>query len=292
MTASPALMAIVNVNDDSFSDPRDGIDADERRRAVLDAVAAGATYVDLGAQSAATHLPVVPDDVQVARLVPLIRDVRAHTDVVISVDTYRPVVADACLAAGADLVNDYSGLHEPDMLDVLVDHPRSRYVLTHNEGAPKVRVTESDRYADTLAHVTTWLRARVERLVAAGIAAERVVLDPGIDLSKTPAQTVDVLRGAADLHAALPDHDLLYAISRKDVIGTITGLRPAARDPGTLAVVETLRDVPRMILRVHDVAGTASYLAVRDVLAGRQSLDASARLSRDVFIEPGAPPRP
>ncbi len=264
------LMGIVNVNPDSFSDPRAGeADVDERLAASRALVADGAAVVDLGAQSAATHLPVVDPADEVAGLVPLVSALVAD-DVTVSVDTYKPAVAQAVLAAGAHVLNDYSGLEHPEVVELVADHD-AWYVLTHNRGRPKQRLTEPARYDDVTADVVAFFTEQLPRLEALGLSPDRVLLDPGVDLSKTPRQTLDVLREVDRLAAAF-DQPQLWAISRKDVLGVATGRPPAERDPATLAVVDWFADRPRTLLRVHDVAGASDYLAMRALLTARADL--------------------
>lgn len=264
------IMAIVNVNTDSFSDPRAHASSRERSAAALAAVADGATVVDLGAQSAATHLPIVDPDDEVRALTPVTEELVA-AGVPVSIDTYKPAVARATLALGATIINDYSGLEHPELAEVVAEAD-GWYVLTHNRGKPKQRLTEPSRYADVTGDVIDFFAEGLRRLTALGMRTDRVILDPGVDLSKTPAQTMTVLREVDRITAAF-DNPQLWAVSRKDVLGVITGRAPADRDPATLALVGHLAGRPRTLLRVHDVRGTADFLAVTRVVNGAVDLD-------------------
>lgn len=277
------LMGIVNVNPDSFSDPRAGTaDVDERLAAALALVTDGAAVVDLGAQSAATHLPLVDPADEVAGLVPLVTALAAE-GVVVSVDTYKPEVAAAVLDAGATVLNDYSGVEHPEVVELVVDHD-AWYVLTHNRGRPKQRLTEPARYDDVTGDVVAFFTEQLARLETLGLPPDRVLLDPGVDLSKTPRQTLEVLREVDRLSAAF-DQPQLWAISRKDVLGVATGRAPAERDPATLAVVDWFADRPRTLLRVHDVAGAADHLTMRALLNGTADLDDQALLDPALYRE-------
>ncbi|MBY5163085.1 dihydropteroate synthase [Salsipaludibacter albus] len=280
------LMGIVNVNPDSFSDPRSDVDLQERLAVARRQVADGASVVDLGAQSAATHLPVVDPEAEVERLVPIVEALVAD-GVAVSVDTYKPAVAAAVLAAGADIVNDYSGVEHPEIVSLVADHPDARYVLTHNRGRPKQRLTEPALYDDVTGDVITFFESRLDDLDELGLPAERVVLDPGVDLSKTPSQTLAVMR-EVDRIASAFDLPQLWAISRKDVLGVATGRPPAQRDPATLAVLEWFADRPDTLLRVHDVAGAGDYLAMRSLLHGRADLASTTMLDPRLYRQ--APP--
>ncbi|HKJ55748.1 MAG TPA: dihydropteroate synthase [Nitriliruptoraceae bacterium] len=279
------LMGIINVNPDSFSDPRRDVDLEERVAVARRQVADGASVVDLGAQSAATHLPVVDADVEIAALVPIVEQL-AGDGIVVSVDTYKPAVAEAVLAAGACIINDYSGVEHDEVVDIVSRHD-AWYVLTHNRGKPKQRLTEARMYADVTGDVITFFERHLDRLDDAGLSPDRVVLDPGVDLSKTPQQTLEVLRDVDRISSAF-DLPQLWAISRKDVLGVATGREPARRDPATLAVLDHFLDRPATLLRVHDVAGAGDYVSVRSLLRGETQLGDHALLDPRLYRQ--APP--
>jgi len=280
--AEPALMGIVNATPDSFSDGGEHRTAEARVALALEQVAQGADVIDVGGQSGITGVPEVPVDEEVARVVPVVAGLHAAApDVVISVDTYRPAVVEAVLEAGAAIVNDVSGLRHPEVAGLVAD-AGAGLVIMHTRSRPKHKVLDDALYAEAggvTADVVGFLRRRLDAAVAAGVPAEAVILDPGPDFAKTPAQTVEVLRDL-DAVAAL-GRPLLLALSRKDVIGAVTGRPPRERLAGTLAAVgHALGHVDAgLILRVHDVAEVADYLAVAAVLAGRTALPVDARLA-------------
>lgn len=281
------LMGIVNVNSDSFSDPRDDVDLAERLTVARKMVADGASVIDLGAQSAATHLPVVDPDDEITALVPVVTSL-ADEGIVVSIDTYKPRVAAAALDAGAQIINDYSGVEHEELAGIVASHD-AWYVLTHNRGKPKQRLTDATLYADVTGDVITFFEHHLERLDELGLDPDRVILDPGVDLSKTPQQTLDVMR-EVDRISCTFDQPQLWAISRKDVLGVATGRQPAQRDPATLAVVEHFADRPRTLLRVHDVAGTGDYVSVRSLLRAETQLGEHALLDPDLYRQ--SPPGP
>lgn len=263
------LMAVVNVNPDSFSDPRDTTDPAERLAAAHAAMAAGADLVDLGAQSAALDAAVVPAGEQIAALVPLVEALHAD-GLPVSVDTYDPDVARAVLVAGADVCNDFSGRSDPDVVEATAE-AQAWYVLTHNPVGPRARQTDHEFYDDVVDDVLAFFTTEAERLVEAGIRPDRLVLDPGVDVGKTPRQTLELLRGRDRIRAAV-DHPLLWAISRKDVLGALTGRPPAERDAATLALLAAIADHPRTVARVHAVAAARDLLRVRAALRGQVNL--------------------
>jgi dihydropteroate synthase len=279
----PALMGIVNATPDSFSDSGEHRSTADRVALALSLAADGAAIVDIGGQSGITGVPEVPVEDELARVVPVVAAVHdAAPELLISVDTYRPAVVEAVLDAGAAIVNDVSGLLYPEVA-ALVAAAGAGLVVMHTRSRPKHKVLDDALYeaaGGVGADVVTFLRDRLETAVAAGVPIEATVLDPGPDFAKTPAQTVDVLRGL-DRVVGL-GRPLLLALSRKDFVGAITGRPPRQRLAGTLAAVGHAVDrfgPDGLILRVHDVDAVADYLAVADVLAGRGDVPPDARLA-------------
>lgn len=271
-----SLMGIVNASPESFS----GDGSSELRLQAdlaLRQVGAGALVVDVGGQSANTKTPALTVEDEVARVVPLVEAVRGASDVLISVDTYKPAVADACLAAGADIINDVSGLRDPELAGVVASWGAG-YVLMHTVGPPKSKVLDPDRYDDVVGAVLSFVDSKLSQLASAGVAPEQVIIDPGLDFGKTPRQSLELVNRAGVLHAAT-DRPLLFAISRKDFIGAIAMTGPLDRAPGTLAVAGALAAAaPSSLLRVHDVAGTIQYLAVRAAIQAPEVLEPGALL--------------
>lgn len=263
------LMAVVNVNADSFSDPRAGTDLDERLATARAAVRDGAGVVDLGAQSAALDAAVVPAEQQAAVLEPLVAALHAD-GVPVSVDTDDPEVARRVLAAGATVLNDFSGRADPEVVDAVAT-AGAWYVLTHNPVGPRARQTDPDHYDDVVDDVLAFFDREVARLVDIGVSADRLLLDPGVDAGKTPAQTLALLRGRDRVRAAV-DAPVLWAISRKDVLGALTGRSPAERDAATLALLAALAPHPRTLARVHAVRPAHDLLTVWSALAGHIEL--------------------
>lgn len=264
----PLLMGIVNASPDSFSDGGDHptLAAQVAHGEAL--LHAGADLLDVGGESAVGGRPPVGVEEEIARVEPLVRRLAA-TGALVSVDTYKAAVATAAIAAGAALVNDVSGLRDPAVAEVCAA-TGAGLVVMHTRVEPKGTLLEPGRYDDVLADVVAFLRERMALAVAHGVAIEQIVLDPGPDFAKTPAQTVAVLRGVDALHAL--GRPLLLAVSRKDFIGAVTGRGPRERDAGTLAALAHAADAGVHILRVHDVAAAADFLAVRDVLSGAREL--------------------
>ena len=261
----PLVMGVVNANPDSFSDP--GVRSVHAVvRHAGDLVAAGAAALDIGAQSAITGRPPADPAVEAAAVAPVVAAVVDEwPQILVSVDTYKSEVAEAALAAGAHLVNDVSGLGDPALAG-LCGAAGAGLVVMHTLAPPLVRRQDPALYGDVSADVASFLSDRVAAAVEAGMSRDSIVVDPGVDFAKTPAQSVRLLRDLGPVVAlGLP---VLLALSRKDFVGALTGRPPAARDAGTLGAIAALRHVPRQMLRVHDVTGTVDMLAVLDAVAG------------------------
>ncbi len=276
---APLVMGIVNANPDSFSDPgARSVDAVVARALAL--VADGAGALDVGAQSAITGREPADAGVEAAAVVPVVAAVvEACPGVLVSVDTFKPAVAEAVLAAGAHLVNDVSGLRDPTVARLCAE-VGAGLVVMHTAAPPLVRRQEPGLYRQVGAEVGEFLARRIADALAAGVGPEAIVVDPGVDFTKTPAQTLELLR---DLRPVLDlGRPVLLALSRKDFVGALTGRPPADRDPGSLGAVAALRHVPGQILRMHDVAGTVDMLRVLDAIAGDGPVPADLTLDESL----------
>ena len=258
----PLLMGILNAGPDSFSDPGPR-DLDDLLRKVHELTRAGASLIDVGGESGRSDRPAVSEDEEAARIVPLVQRLSGE-GVPVSVDTWRAGPARAALDAGAAMVNDVSAMSDPVLADLCAG-AGAGLVITHTRAAPKTKDTpgHDDVVADAAALLTELMAAAEKR----GVAREALLLDPGLDLGKTPAESVEILRRIGELEAL--GRPLLLAISRKDFLGAITGRAPAARDAATLAAIEPALDLAGAVLRVHDVAGAADFLEVRAALRGQ-----------------------
>jgi dihydropteroate synthase len=276
----PLLMGIVNATPDSFSDAGEHPTLDARVEHGAALLAAGADLLDVGGESASGHRPAIDAAAEIERVVPLIVRLTSEHGAVVSVDTYKPAVAEAAIAAGAVLVNDVSGLRDPALADVCAQ-TGAGLVLMHTRAAPKETLLDPSRYEDVVADVAGFLRAQMGVARERGVAAEQLLLDPGPDFAKTPAQTVAVLRGLASLREL--GRPLLLAVSNKDFVGAITGRPSRERLAGTLAAVAHGVDAGAAVLRVHDVAAVADYLRVRGVLRGEIELAPDEGLTADRY---------
>ena len=261
----PWLMGIVNATPDSFSDGGRHPTLEARVALAHSLVGDGAQIIDVGGESGVTNRPAVAADEETERVVPLIERVRAELDVLVSVDTYKPAVARAAIAAGAAIVNDVSGLRDPALADVCA-RTGAALVVMHTRAPPKQHLHDPDLYGDIVSEVVAFLRERLALARSHGMSEEQLIVDPGPDFSKTPAQTVALLRGAVQLQEL--GRPVLMALSRKDFIGALTARAPGERGAGTLAALAHGLDAGAHIFRVHDVAAAADFLTVRAALRG------------------------
>jgi len=280
----PRLMGILNATPDSFS-------GDGARLATLEArvararelVEEGADVIDVGGESQITTAPPVAVEEEIERVAPLIERVAAEVDVLVSVDTYKPAVAEAAVAAGAGMVNDVSGLRDPALADVCA-RSGAALVVMHTHAEPKRKALDHT-YDDVGADVAAFLRERIALARDRGVTEEQVVVDPGPDFAKTPEQTVEALRALPAL--AELGRPILLAVSRKDFVGALTGRRPSERGAGTLAALAHGVDAGASLLRVHDVAAAADFLAVRAALRGEAPIDPDLELAEGLRRETG-----
>jgi dihydropteroate synthase len=275
----PWLMGIVNATPDSFSDAGEHRTLDDRVAHAQELLDAGADIIDVGGESGVTNRPAVDPHEEIARVVPVIERIVRELGAIVSVDTYKPQVAAAAIAAGACIVNDVSGLRDPGLADACAESGAA-LVLMHTRAAPKPKLLDPAMDGRMADDVVAFLRERMELARAHGVAAEQLILDPGPDFGKTPAQTVEVLRRLDDVRALR--RPVLMALSRKDFIGAITGRAPRERGAGTLAALAWGLDAGGHVFRLHDVAAAADFIAVRDVLAARRELTADARLAEEL----------
>lgn len=266
----PRLMGVINVTPDSFSDGGETFDAlaaIERGRVM---VRDGADILDVGGESTRPGAKPVPPQVEIARIEPVVRALAAD-GVLVSVDTRNAAVMAAAIGAGARIINDISALtHDPDALP-LVAASEASVILMHMQGEPQSMQT-NPHYEDAAADVQAWLAARTAECIAAGIAAERIAVDPGIGFGKTVEHNLDIL-------ARLPFYKtlgrpLVVGVSRKSFIARIgSGQPPHRRLGGSIAAALAAVHGGAHILRVHDVEETRLAIAVWEAIAGPRRND-------------------
>jgi dihydropteroate synthase len=282
----PWLMGIVNASPDSFSDGGAHPTRDAQLRLAQRLLDDGADIIDIGGESARTDLPPVAEGEEIERVVPLIERVAGELGALVSVDTYRPAVARAAIAAGARIVNDVSGLRDEGLAEVCAQ-TRAALVVMHTRAAPRRRLQDPYLYSDVTSEVVEFVRERIAAATAAGVELEQIIVDPGPDFAKTPAQTVELLANVERLHEL--GRPLLMAISRKDFLGALTERAPRMRSAGTLAALAHGVERGARIFRVHDVAAAVDFLKVRAALSGETTPSRDLALAEEFRHErPGA----
>lgn len=259
-------MGIVNATPDSFSDGGRFLAPDAALAHARRLIADGADMLDLGAESTRPGADPVPAETEIERLVPLIRAIRAESDVPISVDTMKPGVARAAVAAGAGVWNDVAALrYAPDSLAVAAELG-CEVVLMHMQGEPRTMQTEP-HYDDVVAEVADFLARRAEAAMAAGVARDRIWLDPGIGFGKHRLRHNLPLLARLDRIVAL-GFPVLLGASRKAFIGALDGGRGAdQRLGGSIAAALAGAAAGVAAVRVHDVRETVQALAVQAAIA-------------------------
>ncbi|MGZ5181851.1 MAG: dihydropteroate synthase [Ramlibacter sp.] len=258
LAGQPRVMGIVNVTPDSFSD---GGRFHSTRAALAHCerlVAEGADILDLGAESSRPGSPAVPLDEELARLLPVLRGA-VTLGVPVSVDTYKPEVMRECLALGADIVNDIWALRQPGAREAVAAHAACGVCLMHMHGEPAT-MQLAPMQGDAVPQVKAFLREQVLALRAAGVAAERIVVDPGIGFGKTVAQNFALLARQGELADGGPP--LLVGWSRKSSLGQVTGLDVGERMVPSVAAALLAVERGARVVRVHDVRETVAALKV------------------------------
>ncbi|MCA9541698.1 MAG: dihydropteroate synthase [Myxococcales bacterium] len=263
-------MGVVNVTPDSFSDGGrfDAVDAAVAHALAL--VEQGAQFIDVGGESSRPGAEPVDAATECARVVPVIAALRPRTDAVISIDTTKAEVAQAALAAGAEVVNDISAGRADPALMPLVAKAGAGFVLMHMRGTPQTMQLGELRAADRVGEMVDHLAARVEAAMAAGVAREALCLDPGIGFGKTVEQNCALIGQLPRLGAL--GRPVLVGASRKSFLGALTDRPVEARGPATFAACAAAIWQGAQVLRVHDVA------EVRDVVRVVEAIRATAQV--------------
>jgi dihydropteroate synthase len=264
-TNEVAVMGIVNRTPDSFFDhgATYGLDAalEHARRQVR----AGAGIIDVGGVKAGPGAAVGVEE-ELERIVPFVEAFRARLSTPLSVDTFRPEVAAAALAAGADLINDSSGLSEPAIADVVAGRPCAGLVITHHGGPRRSRPFRPDYAPDVVTAAVRRCADLAEKAQRRGVRREQIIVDPGHDLFKTTAQSLEITRRIDELCAL--GYPVLVAMSNKDFIGESLGVDLTRRGDASLALAVFTVLKGARIVRTHDAGATARALRMIEVVLG------------------------
>ena len=261
------IMGVLNVTPDSFSDGGEFLPTDAAIRHGLRMVSEGAAILDVGGESTRPGAQPVPADEEMSRVVPVIEGLRAAgTDCLISIDTSKADVALAALDAGADIVNDVTGLKGDSRMAEVVARSSAGVVIMHMQGTP-MTMQASPHYGDVVAEVGDFFRQAISQAVGCGIDPMSIAIDPGIGFGKTPEHNRLLLRGLSAF--ASPARPLLIGLSRKSFLGWIAG-SPRIEDrfwPG-VALTSFCRESGARIFRVHDVKPHLEALRMTEAILG------------------------
>jgi dihydropteroate synthase len=252
------VMGIVNVTPDSFSGDGVGSNVGAAVDRALALIGAGADVIDIGGESTRPNSTPISATEEQDRVLPVLAALSSRTTVPLSIDTRKAAVAAAAIEAGAAMVNDVWGLQgDPEMAAVIAAHSNIGVVVMHNQRGAD--------YADLMADITGWLRQGLVVAIEAGIAAERVVIDPGFGFGKTPAQNLELMRRVGELRGI--GRPILVGPSRKSTIGFLTGgLPPDERIEGGIALATLAAAAGAHMVRTHDVSETVRALKVADAV--------------------------
>lgn len=257
MTAGPLVMGILNVTPDSFSDGGQHFESADAISAALKMEDEGAAIIDIGGESTRPYSNPVSEEEELRRVVPVIEVLSQRVAVPISIDTSKARVAEEAVAAGAEIINDVTGLEgDPRMPEVVTKHEVGVCVM-HMQGSPQ-NMQDNPSYEDVVQEIHHYLLARLEACLELGIPKDRVCLDPGIGFGKTHQHNIELIRNAD--HFLSTGTPILVGHSRKGFIGSLLGDKEADRTAATLGVSLALASRGIHILRVHDVRQTFEAL--------------------------------
>ena len=263
----PLLMGIVNVTPDSFSDGGNYFDPDRAVAQGLELQRQGAAILDVGGESTRPYSESVDESEELRRVIPVVQRLSKEARIPVSVDTSKPSVADAAMAAGAEIINDVSGFRDPGMIEVALRH-RAGICVMHMQGTPQ-DMQNNPSYGDVVEEVFQYLAQQRDLLIAAGIPRDSICLDPGIGFGKTHEHNLDLVRRCARFHDL--QCPILVGHSRKGFIGKVIQDPDADRTAGTIGVAIRLAEHQMSILRVHDVAAVRHALLLHDACGARPS---------------------
>jgi dihydropteroate synthase len=261
-------MGIVNVTPDSFSDGGQFLECDAAVRHAVQLVAEGADILDIGGESTRPNALPLEEREELRRVLPVIESLRGQVQIPLSIDTMKPVVARAALAAGASVVNDVAANREDETMWRVVADAQAGYVALHMQGTPQT-MQQHPAYQDVVAEVETFLGDRLQRLTRAGVAVEQTILDPGIGFGKTTQHNLQLLASLDRLKKW--NRPVLLGASRKAFIQQIAGDTAASeRMPGSIACACWAVQHGVNIIRTHDVGATRQAVRVTEAILARR----------------------
>lgn len=262
-------MGVVNVTPDSFSDGGQFLDAGRAVAHALQLVEQGADILDIGGESTRPGAAPVDQSEELRRVLPVIEQLASRVNVPLSIDTMKPGVARAAIQAGASIVNDVAAGRDDDAMWRVVAETSVGYVCMHMQGTPQT-MQSSPAYDNVVDELKGFFSDRLQRLAAAGVAVEHVILDPGIGFGKTIDHNLQLLAGLRGFTKA--ERPLLVGVSRKSFIGKLVGADVGARLPGSLACACLAVKAGANIIRAHDVAETVQAVRMTEAVMARLNI--------------------
>lgn len=257
------VMGVLNATPDSFSDGGRYLSVENALQHAREMIAAGVDIIDVGGESTRPGADWVSAAQEVERVVPVIRALSEEVSVPISIDTYKPEVARAALAAGASIINDINGLRQAEMLSLAAE-TGVPVILMHMQGEPRT-MQQNPSYQNVVAEVLDWLEQACNRAQAAGVKREQLIIDPGIGFGKTTEHNLMLLRRLRDLR--ILGYPILVGTSRKSLVGNVLQLPVDQRSEGTAATVAAAILQGADIVRVHDVEAMRRVAVMSDAIA-------------------------
>jgi len=265
LSGASVVMGILNATPDSFSDGGKFSSHESALSRALEMVRQGAAIIDIGGESTRPGAEAINTEEEIKRTIPLIESLRAASDVLISIDTSKPKVAEAAIEAGADIVNDVTGLRDRDMIRLCIDATVGVCVM-HMQGQPRTMQVDPNyaQYGGVVKAVASFFEERLETLVSSGMSPGAICFDPGIGFGKSFEHNIDLLKSIGQLQGEQP---LLLGVSRKSFIGQLTGEQePCRRDEATALITALAHSKGVRLHRVHDVSAALKALRVAEAL--------------------------
>lgn len=268
LSGRPCVMGILNVTPDSFSDGNSFFSYEKAVARALEMEAQGADIIDIGGESTRPNAPPVSEQEELNRVIPVVEALAGRLKIPISIDTYKASVAEAALAAGAEIINDISGLTFDSRMAGVVASAGAGLIVMHTRGTPQ-EMQLNTTYGDIIAEVSATLRSSLKLAEDAGIPAERIIVDPGVGFGKDMEGNLEIIRRLGEFSEL--GRPILLAASRKTFIGKITGKEPAERLFGTAAVVAVAIYNGAALVRVHDVLEMRDVADMAGALYGKRN---------------------
>jgi dihydropteroate synthase len=246
------LMGIINVTPDSYVSHSRFCTPEAAVQRALELIEQGADSIDIGGESTRPGAAIVNEEEECRRVIPVVDLLRRKSNIPISIDTMKPLVARRAIEKGATIINDIYGFRDEKMVNVAVSNPHVKLVVMHMRGTPQTMQHAPSYPLGIVPEIVFWLKTQASRLEEGGVAKERIFLDPGIGFGKTVEHNIELMRGVYQFRQL--GYPLLYGISRKSFLGALTSRDVGDRLPATLGVSSYLMLNGVSVLRVHDVA--------------------------------------